>query len=81
MNYTKGESPCGCYADATFAPIWGCLPKNYKIIFCPKHKAAPELYEALVGMLQWFQQMGYDRELPQYRHMEQALAKVEGKEA
>lgn len=40
-NYTKGELPCGCKAETTFNP------ENYTIVFCPMHKSAPKLYEAL----------------------------------
>ncbi len=43
MNYTKGE--CDCKV------VSGFLCGNV-IEYCPLHKAAPDLYEALEGLLQ-----------------------------
>jgi len=36
-------SDCGCYVHV----VWH---DDYEIIYCPKHKAAPEMYEALEGI-------------------------------
>ena len=39
MEYTKGE--CGCYV--VISPD----KTGYGIVYCPLHKAAPDMYEAL----------------------------------
>lgn len=41
--------------------------------------AAPEIYEALWYMVNWYQEQGFSRELPEYRKGEEALVKAEGK--
>ena len=50
MEYTKGKYnyvkrieqsfPCGCHVDEM-------IDESYGITCCPKHKAAPDMYEAL----------------------------------
>ncbi len=40
MEYTEGE--CGCYVKAVLTRT-----NQVEIIYCPKHKSAPEMYEAL----------------------------------
>ena len=39
--------------------------------------AAPKQHDALIGIVAWFKRHGYDRELPEYRACEQALAEGE----
>lgn len=73
MEYTKGELPCGCKADTTFNP------ENYTIIFCPLHKSAPDLYEALKELLPLT--VGCWRHgRPEFDRTRKALAKAEGKD-
>ena len=58
--------PCGCAVD-----------KHYGIHYCPKHKAAPDMYEALKELL-WIAEATHgaqDRVL----QAKQALSKAEGR--
>ena len=49
MNYTKEEwtiastAECGCIVKHQRYPAYN----SYRIEYCPKHKAAPDMYEAL----------------------------------
>jgi len=38
-----------------------------------------DMYEALKDMVSWYIKQGFNRELPEFRAMQQALAKAEGK--
>ena len=73
LNYTKGEW-CAC-------GVKDLGERVYQIKYCPKHKAAPALYEALKDLLNIF-----DRDLPEgtigwhtCNRATKALSRAEGK--
>lgn len=77
MEYTARFMSCGCEIKLTDA--------NYqltRIIFCPKHKAAPDMYKALKNISPWSvtsrkgNMPNMDNAINAVR---QALAKAEGK--
>lgn len=57
---------CGCELFTT-------IHKEPDIIFCPKHKSAPDLYKACKAQLKWSQELGY----PGSILAKEALAKAE----
>ena len=77
MNkYTKGE--CGCYIEY----YEGFKDKPDHIIYCPKHKSAPDLYEALKEITTIEQSnVPYDKYdvLGAINIAKKALAKADGK--
>ena len=76
--------PCGCailYRDQQVEVI----PESYWIEYCPTHKAAPELLEALQGCVNVIKKWVPKRILTRYsiiplENAKQALAKAGGKE-
>ena len=42
--------------------------------------ASPKMYETLLAMRTWYFKKGLDRELPEFRAVQSAIALVEGKE-
>ena len=81
MNYTKGElnyepkgwEQCGCHIREE--PLWSA-----QIEYCPKHKAAPAMYEAL-KLWRAHQQNTYGHYCGDCaKPLEQALAKADGRE-
>lgn len=67
-NYTERveqKFPCGCHIDEM-------IDGSYLIVYCPKHKAAPDMYEALEVIRK--HGIGAAESL-----IDQALAKAEGK--
>lgn len=72
MEYSKTFTSCGCQIV-----ISGEL-HDAEIIYCPKHKAAPMMHEALEAIIV---DSAYPKLRPYTRELlNQALAKAEGKE-
>lgn len=69
MEYTKGE--CSCQVILS--------EHGTGIIYCPKHAAAPELYEALREAEQHLIMCGIKPNSYARRNIKQALAKAEMK--
>ena len=69
MEYTKGN--CGCYTTFNSS--------SYEMIFCPLHKSAPDLYEALNLAFSDLAENGRITE-PIERVIKEAIAKVERRE-
>ena len=76
MEYIKTFTNCGCQIR-----ISGEL-HNAEICYCPKHEAAPDMYEALKELVEWLEDdekmIGNVVTIQGQCH--QALAKAEGKE-
>lgn len=71
-TYYRNEFQCGCRVVGDNA---GC----YTIEYCPKHKAAPELYEALKLLVTMFRSDDYQDWRNSIEIAEKAIAKAEGK--
>ena len=75
MDYTKGEwkLPCGCsiFLEPNSPPI---------LTYCPKHKAAPDMYEALLLAKGMLEALHIKPDDPIYFEISQALTKAEGKD-
>lgn len=77
------EYKCGCktFIDTDRASL------GYQIEYCPKHKSAPDLYEALKSLtdgytnaLEACKKQGFNfKEEPDWETARQAIAKAEGK--
>ncbi len=72
MEYTKGE--CKCSVDILRFAGLEDLVKYGRINYCPKHKAAPDMYEALREICRRYDEDGILDISP----ARQALALVEG---
>lgn len=72
MNYIWGDSyklECGCEFELTGT--------GYIMHWCPKHKAAPDMYEALKALVEYHERNSLA--IPCLADSLQALAKAEGK--
>ena len=53
------ELECGCAIDADFAGYGASSDmtnyKNWRVVYCPKHAAAPDLFEALEDAFAWIE--------------------------
>ena len=64
---------CGCYTRSDRFKV--------SIVFCPLHKAAPRLYEALKAMYKnWVVRPDDEVNVLIYKMAEQALAEAKGKQ-
>ena len=85
MDYTKGEwealdNNCVVSGSGFDTSVIVCCG-NTEEAEANAHliAAAPDMYEALKDMVNWYIKQGFDRELPEFRAMQQALAKKEEK--
>lgn len=74
-NYTK-EFLCGCRIK-----IVGDLHTS-AIEYCPKHKAAPDMYEALKALMKeyWMDTQPDETATNNWSNAQKALAKAEGRD-
>jgi len=75
ISWIAEKMPCGC-GIRKFAP-----EETYDIEYCPKHKAAQEMYEALKSirdyMVQYREAVNDNSHWPILEKMNQAVAKAE----
>lgn len=82
MEYTKGEWKA--YKPKGSNGFW--YVGNSDIVCYGKNaeadaqliSAAPDQNKALDGLVRWFMAQGFNRELPEFREAQLALAKAEG---
>ena len=74
MAYTIGENKCGCKVRASEDED---VKNPYWIDYCPKHAAAPELYEAAKEMISALNGTYLDDRQRAKEHLEQAISKIE----
>jgi len=72
MDYIWGDATtleCGCVFEKTEV--------GYIMHWCPKHKAADDMYEALKEALSWLEAMGVKKEF-RWAELNKALTLAEG---
>ena len=71
------------YQDSDGTNVCGCCGTYYVLenVGEVEHigEVVNDLYVACKGIVDWFEQQGFDRELPQFRTLQAALAKAERK--
>lgn len=78
MNYTKEGIPLQNYSCGCYVAQWG--DSSCGLEYCPKHKAAPDLYRELSSAVEILRRGGYQDDMPVLKPMLKALAKAEGKD-
>ncbi len=72
MNYTIKALPCGCRIKREHGIIY--------LEYCPKHAAAPDMYEALKAIISAVEKgKSVSAFVPALKAAKEALAKAEGK--